>query len=151
MFAIVAALLFTGCAAGDERFAAESPAGFLWGLWHGCISFFTLIGGIWSDTVHVYEVRNTGGWYDFGFLLGVAMMWGGGHKGSQHAWGKSKDPAVQKTNEEEWAEVANKVEAKIKRRLREWADAEPEENWSDVEHRVEAKVRQVIGDWADKE
>ncbi|MDH5395384.1 MAG: hypothetical protein OEW97_03855, partial [Gammaproteobacteria bacterium] len=67
-------LLLSACTAGDVRFTAtggEGPAGFLYGLWHGVISVITLIIHIFNETVHVYETNNVGGWYDFGFLLGV--------------------------------------------------------------------------------
>ncbi len=33
-----------------------------------------LIVGIFSDSIDVYEVHNRGGWYDFGFLLGVTLI-----------------------------------------------------------------------------
>lgn len=69
-------VLLAGCAPGSERFTASTPAGFWFGLWHGCISFFTLVIGVWSDSVHVYEVDNSGGWYDLGFVLGVGSAWG---------------------------------------------------------------------------
>ncbi len=80
MFILVVLTTLTSCAAGDARFTAEAPAGFWLGLWHGAISCITLIIQIFSDTVRVYEVDNTGGWYDFGFLLGVTMFWGGSSK-----------------------------------------------------------------------
>jgi hypothetical protein len=83
--ALLAGLLLAGCAAGDARFTAPEPAGFFFGLWHGFISFITLIWGIFSDDVQVYERMNTGGWYDFGFLLGVACTWGSGQH-SHRKW-----------------------------------------------------------------
>ena len=64
-------LLAAGCAAGDPRFTAESPAGFWQGLWHGMISVIALIVGLFKDSVGVYEIHNNGSWYDFGFLIGV--------------------------------------------------------------------------------
>ena len=72
----LACLLFVGCAAGSPQFTSEAPAGFWLGIWHGLISFVTLVIGIFNDHVRVYEVDNTGGWYDFGFLIGVTMLWG---------------------------------------------------------------------------
>lgn len=88
---VVAAMLFlNGCAPGNERFDVDGPAGFFWGLWHGAISWVTLIVGCWNDSVHVYEVRNTGGWYDFGFILGVVCALGGGGRGGEHTWRRSR-------------------------------------------------------------
>jgi hypothetical protein len=72
----------TACAAGPNA-AANQPgpegqvAGFWLGLWHGFISFFTFIISLFNDNVSVYEVHNNGGWYNFGFILGVSMFFGG--------------------------------------------------------------------------
>jgi hypothetical protein len=46
------------------------------GLWHGFIIFFSLIGSIFTD-IRVYAFPNSGGWYDFGFVLGAAAFLGG--------------------------------------------------------------------------
>jgi hypothetical protein len=77
-------VVVAGCAAGDSRFTTEDPAGFFMGLWHGIISMITLVVGIFTDSVQVYERNNTGGWYDFGFLLGVSSTWGGGSTTAYH-------------------------------------------------------------------
>jgi hypothetical protein len=31
----------------------------------------------------MYEVHNNGGWYDFGFILGMMIIFGGGAGGAQ--------------------------------------------------------------------
>ena len=78
------AIALTGCAAGDPRFTVDSPAGFWLGLWHGAISLVTLVIGIFDDSVWMYELHNTGGWYDFGFFLGATSIWGAGsHRASR--------------------------------------------------------------------
>lgn len=76
-----------GCAASHnpltgEAGGAEGAAGFLLGLWHGFIALFTFIISLFSDNVGVYEVHNNGGWYNFGFILGVMMFFGGGGGGA---------------------------------------------------------------------
>lgn len=53
------------------------PANFWFGLWHGMISTFTLIGSFFTPDVNVYEVHNNGFWYNFGFLIGVGSFVGG--------------------------------------------------------------------------
>lgn len=152
VLSLLAWAVLSGCAPGDQRFALDQPAGFLWGLWHGGISFFTLVIGIWSDSVQVYEVHNTGGWYDLGFLLGAACAWGGGGRSGEHTWRRSrKNQEAHARNQEEWEDVGRKVEAKIKRRLRLWAEAEPDADWDEVERKVEAKARQVVKDWAEED
>jgi hypothetical protein len=39
---------------------------------------FTFLVSLFSDKVSIYEVHNNGGWYNFGFLLGAGIVWGGG-------------------------------------------------------------------------
>jgi len=63
-----------------------SPAGFWAGLWHGFIVLFTFIIALFRDGVGVYEVNNNGSWYDFGYLLGLMIFFGGGGKGSGCRW-----------------------------------------------------------------
>lgn len=44
------------------------------GLWHGIIAPITLIISFFNSDVQMYEVHNAGSEYDFGFLLGVALV-----------------------------------------------------------------------------
>src|SRR6187549_1179478 len=44
------------------------------GLWHGIIAPATLIVSFFNSDVRMYEVHNAGSEYDFGFLLGVAIV-----------------------------------------------------------------------------
>jgi hypothetical protein len=80
---LLLAALLTACAAGenpDVGTAApgeDNPAGFWLGLWHGLILPITWIVSLFSDTVSPYEVFNNGNWYDFGFVLGVFIIFGG--------------------------------------------------------------------------
>lgn len=70
------------CAAGPNTVAGgPDAAGFWLGLWHGLIAPVTFVISLFSETVSMYEVDNTGGWYDFGFLLGASMTLGGGGAG----------------------------------------------------------------------
>ena len=144
---LVGALLvltaLAACTAGGVEFTAADPAGFWAGLWHGIISVITLIVGIFVDSVGVYETHNTGGWYDLGFLIGVTAVWGGGSSGWHHR-------RRQQQRDREWAELMDKVQAKIRRRIREWADAEPDEDWELVEHKAEEKFKRKVREWADE-
>src|SRR5208337_3323751 len=85
----VAALFLVGCAAGPNALAHTAGAGgriagFWLGLWHGFICPVTFIISLFSDKVHLYEVHNNGGWYNFGFLLGACTIFGGGGKSACH-------------------------------------------------------------------
>ncbi len=147
---IIIALLFllTACTAGDPQFTQDSPAGFWYGLWHGVIAFISLIIHLFNENVAVYEVSNTGGWYDFGFLLGVIFVWGG----SSHVSCKS---AVKRKDEQEWEEIGDKVEIKVMRKLKEWSKDEEtttqDKDWDDVCEKVEAKLKRKIREWAEKD
>ena len=44
------------------------------GLWHGIIAPVTLVISFFNSEVKMYEVHNAGSEYDFGFLLGVAIV-----------------------------------------------------------------------------
>jgi len=72
-------LTVAGCAAGSNTASVAGPdaAGFWLGLWHGFISPVTFVVSLFSDTVGIYEVRNNGGWYDFGFMIGISAIFSG--------------------------------------------------------------------------
>jgi len=143
-----AIFLLTSCAAGDAQFTQENPAGFWYGLWHGVISVISLIIHIFNENVAVYEINNTGGWYDFGFLLGVIGIWSGG----SHVSCKS---AVEKRREKEWEEIGEKVEKKVMRRLKEWSEDEDgidsATEWEEIGEKVEKKMKRKIREWAEKD
>lgn len=141
-------LLLTSCAAGDAQFTPESQAGFWYGLWHGVISFISLIIHIFNDNVTVYEINNSGGWYDFGFLFGVSCIWGGG----SHMSCKS---ASKKKRDKEWEEIGEKVEKKVMHKLKEWAEDKENtgsgKDWEDIGGEVEKKLKRKIREWAEKD
>ena len=62
----------------DRHLSPMAFHGFFWGLWHGFIAWFSLIGHLFNPETRVYAYPNGGGWYDFGFLLGASMWAGGG-------------------------------------------------------------------------
>ncbi|MFZ1741214.1 MAG: hypothetical protein WAT93_00065 [Pontixanthobacter sp.] len=85
-FAISALILaLSACAsqidAGIAR-GAGTP-GFWWGLWHGFIFPWSFIGSLFDQGIAVYAVPNRGGWYDFGYFLGITMLGGGSFFGSK--------------------------------------------------------------------
>ena len=68
------------CAAGPNNVAhidAPHIAGFWLGLWHGAISPIAFVVSLFNSHVNIYEVHNNGGWYNFGFLLGVSATFSG--------------------------------------------------------------------------
>jgi hypothetical protein len=86
--ALVLGALLTACAAGPNpqvgTAAAEGAvAGFWLGLWHGIIAPVSFVISLFTDTVNLYEVHNSGNWYDFGFFLGFGVLLGGGASGAR--------------------------------------------------------------------
>ncbi len=83
---MLAAVLVTGCAAGVNDVApGTGPAGFGLGLWHGLITPVTFLISLFDERVSIYEVRNNGNWYDVGFVLGIAVAFGGGRRSGRVA------------------------------------------------------------------
>ena len=75
-------LVLSACAAGENpAITDDGGAGFWLGLWHGIIAPVTFFISLFTDGVNVYEVNNNGNWYDFGFVLGAGILFGGGSGG----------------------------------------------------------------------
>jgi hypothetical protein len=75
--AVVAlALALAGCATQPYPDAYDPP-GFFSGLLHGFLILFSFIGSLFTD-VRIYAFPNSGGLYDFGYLIGASMFLGGG-------------------------------------------------------------------------
>jgi len=75
LFPLAALLLLAACAkqALPGAVAPEAP-GFLLGLWHGFIFPIAWFLSLVIPEVSVYAVPNDGGWYDFGFFIGVVFL-----------------------------------------------------------------------------
>lgn len=73
---IFASLLLTGCLPGNGKNTENNPAGFLWGIWHGWMAPISSIIGLFKPEIRIYEIANTGRWYDFGFYLAVVGGFG---------------------------------------------------------------------------
>lgn len=95
-FLVIAAALtlvaVVSCAPGPNQLV-DSPddkgevAGFWRGLWHGFIVLFTFVVSLFTDNVRMYEVHNSGNWYNFGFVLGMMIFFGGGGGGAgRRSW-----------------------------------------------------------------
>ena len=80
-FALPACLLATACAAQQQADAiAPHAPGFLYGLWHGFIFPVAWVVSLFTDKVAIYAVPNNGGWYDFGYFLGIVVFGVGARK-----------------------------------------------------------------------
>lgn len=79
---LLAVLIFlsftlTGCIPGDGSYSAQKPAGFFWGIWHGWLAPLSLIISLFKANIRIYEVYNTGWWYDLGFYIAIVGGFGG--------------------------------------------------------------------------
>lgn len=139
-------LLFAGCAANNEMYLAE-PAGFWAGLWHGLIVVITFIISLFTDKVAIYEINNTGGWYNFGFVLGLLISLGNGHARCAGTKKKAKSD-----KEQEWEEIGLKVEEKVRTGIQKWLDEkeEKDEEWEEIGKKVEEKIKRELRNWAEK-
>ena len=69
----------------DDGVTGPDPAGFWLGLWQGFIVPVTFVISLFTDDVSIYEVKNSGNWYDFGYVLGISAVLGGGAGGGGRA------------------------------------------------------------------
>jgi hypothetical protein len=76
---LIFVVLLMGCATHSPGNVMDAP-GFFYGLFHGFIIMFSFIASLFTDYA-IYSFPNSGGWYNFGFLLGAMSFFGGG--GSQ--------------------------------------------------------------------
>ena len=141
---VAGVFILSGCAAQHEMYMTE-PAGFWAGLWHGMIVVVTFIISLFTDSVGIYEINNTGAWYNFGFVLGILIVSGCGSRCSDIGK-KSKSE-----QEQEWEEIGVKVEEKVRKGIQKWldetesTDAEWEEEWTRHHYKVAlASVRKTV-------
>ena len=92
---VVGGLVLAACAPGANDVAASGagePAGFWLGLWHGIIIPVTFVISLFNDSVNIYEVHNNGNWYNFGFVLGLSVVFGSGSRASKPAKWSMRSP-----------------------------------------------------------
>lgn len=77
----LAVLVVLASCATQPAVTAYDPPGFLSGLLHGFLIFFSLVASIFTEH-RIYAFPNSGGWYDFGFFLGASSFLGGSGAGA---------------------------------------------------------------------
>ncbi|WP_448663128.1 hypothetical protein ACG3SL_00155 [Sphingomonas sp. CJ20] len=75
--------LLGACATQVSSTVAPAAPGFVAGLWHGFIFPVAWVLSLFMPDVAVYAVPNNGGWYDFGYFIGVVFLGVGAHGGSR--------------------------------------------------------------------
>ena len=54
--------------------------GFWYGVWHGMIAPVAWFVSPFDDSVSIYAIYNNGGWYDFGYILGIGGLASGANR-----------------------------------------------------------------------
>ncbi|MDP5279765.1 hypothetical protein Q9Q95_12600 [Sphingomonas sp. DG1-23] len=79
--ALAALMLLAACATQVSSGVSPQAPGFLLGLWHGFIFPVAWFLSLVMPDVAVYAVPNNGGWYDFGYFLGIVVFGVGANRG----------------------------------------------------------------------
>lgn len=75
LVAFVLVVTLAACAT-QPRPVGFDPPGFWFGLLHGFIAWPALIVSIFTET-RIYAFPSSGGWYDFGYMIGMSGLLGG--------------------------------------------------------------------------
>ena len=76
----LATFALAACATQATTAIAPTAPGFLLGVWHGFIFPVAWVLSLFMPDVAIYAVPNNGGWYDFGYFLGIAVFGVGARK-----------------------------------------------------------------------
>jgi hypothetical protein len=73
LIVLLAFLMLSGCAT-HEAIPPDKLPGFFTGLWHGFIIIYSVIAHLFNENIRIYSTYNNGGWYDFGFFIGICVF-----------------------------------------------------------------------------
>ena len=77
---IALTLALAACATQSATAVAPEAPGFLHGVWHGFIFPVAWLISLFDGGAAVYAVPNNGGWYDFGYFVGIVFIGVGARK-----------------------------------------------------------------------
>ena len=96
--ALLACLTLSACAATQAPAAVAAGApGFWLGLWHGFIFPVAWVVSLFAPGVAIYAVPNNGGWYDFGYFLGIVVFGVGARKTVTKVVYRDRTPVIDAT------------------------------------------------------
>ncbi len=111
--------------AGDVYWATDR-AGFPTGFIHGAIAPVIIVVGVFSD-YGIYEVNNSGWFYDLFFILGILFVWAGGSGGTKnviqnyyHHPDSQSQPAQSsgRLHKDDLKELSKMVDKKISKKIK---------------------------------
>ncbi|RYG37957.1 MAG: hypothetical protein EON93_02815 [Burkholderiales bacterium] len=79
--ALAALMLLAACATQSAQAVQPGSPGFLLGVWHGFIFPVAWFLSLILPDVSIYAVPNNGGWYDFGYFIGIMFFGVGANRG----------------------------------------------------------------------
>jgi len=80
---IAMAISLSACARQSAAGVTEEAPGFFLGVWHGFIFPVAWFLSLFMDRIAIYAVPNNGGWYDFGYFIGIVFLGVGARKTRQ--------------------------------------------------------------------
>ena len=75
--------LLAACARQAPGTVQADAPGLVFGIWHGFIFPVAWVLSLFMPDVAVYAVPNNGGWYDFGYFLGIWFFGVGAWRGKK--------------------------------------------------------------------
>lgn len=81
--AVALLALLAACARQAPSAVEAGAPGLLFGMWHGFIFPVAWVLSLFMPDVAVYAVPNNGGWYDFGYFLGIVFFGAGSWRGKK--------------------------------------------------------------------
>jgi len=82
LFLLIATV--AGCAS-QPLVNTDSAPGLFSGLFHGFFILPAFIASLFVDDISIYAFPNSGGWYDFGYIIGVSAFAYAGDKSTESA------------------------------------------------------------------
>ena len=76
-------IALSACARQEASAVAPDAPGLLLGLWHGFIFPVAWVFSLFDAKIAIYAVPNNGGWYDFGYFLGIVVFGVGARRGTR--------------------------------------------------------------------
>lgn len=82
---VLGLIALSACARQVESAVSHAPGtpGFVLGLWHGFIFPVAWVMSLFDAHIAIYAVPNNGGWYDFGYFLGIVVFGVGARGGTR--------------------------------------------------------------------